>query len=185
MSEEIANQHVDVFMGFLEQGYDGIFKAGREYVKAIDENPDYGQAFRDRLPQCAAGVWADFERIGRGQVLAALQIEGSRLCALPMSEQIKYRDDHIQVALDNGDTLAVMHYDLKPDQWRQVNGGDHIRTLPAQRAWLEEQKASDARRQQTPAVVVEPYRVYRGRLEILEPVTLDRKTLARLLSEME
>lgn len=170
----------------ITSAMDQIVEAADLYVQALDQ---YGVdevtgALYETAPNVERPFWVRLELIGRGQLDRRLlygksQVEG-KLRKLPLSQQRQALDDGVEVLVGEGDHLIVQVHDLTSEQVRQVFDRDHVRSLAAQRAWLESQKSHDP----SPPPYREPYVVRRGKVEILRPVTLTRKEVARLLEEM-
>jgi hypothetical protein len=81
--------------------------------------------------------------------------------------------------LDGGDTLKVRTIDLTTEQSKQVFHEDEVRTLGAQRAWLEDQK-----RKQPSDPDPANYEVKKGKLVVREPMTFTKSQLRSLLLSM-
>ena len=162
-----------------------INRAAAIYAQGLDQ---HGQALADKLTEMAPAVprlfWRRLEMIGRNQLDARL-LHGDtpaaqRLRKLPYSEQRSALDTGVELLLNEDDTMLVQVENLTPFQARQAFDGDHIRTLPEQRAWLETERA----KQSAPQPYSEPFSIRRDKVEIHRPVTLTRRDLARMLEEL-
>ena len=186
MSEDITRRYTDAFADAWNDGTNGFARAAKIYTAAIDEpSGSVAEQLRDACPFIPASAWSGLERVGRGEVMPRLLLGSSFLCRYPISEQKKYTDDPIQVALDDGDTLSVMHYNLSNYQRRQIDGKNHVRTIAEQRAWMASEARIAVVAKSEPGKIDLPYSASKGKLQVFKPTTFDRKTLARLLSEME
>lgn len=169
----------------INQAMADIGRAAEQYAQALD---DHGDAIKNELLQIAPAVpalfWNRLEQIGRQQLDRRL-LHGEtpaarKLRRLPYSEQRAALDTGVELLTADGDTLLVQVDCMTPRQAKQVFAADHIRSLPEQRAWLEDAIAQT----EPPQPYSEPFAVRRGKLEVHRAVTLTRSELARILAEM-
>jgi hypothetical protein len=114
-----------------------------------------------------------------------------RLKKMPFSLQEKYLKDSFELLIlnDDGttDKILVALNDLTPSQAAQLFERDTIRSLPAQRAWLESERARRA--ENGKKVVKPPYKIVGKNVSFFyknEVVcTLSARELARILAEIE
>lgn len=172
----------------IETGIQSWEMAGREVVKLLDID-------RMTLEEIATmansdfiteNVLAQFERIGRQQVLPKLLVmdfPASRyLQRMPMSEQVRLLDGAVDLLVirDNGtDTLSVRSRDLTKDQSKQVFSKDGVRSLGAQRAFIED------RRKKIPCSTSTPsWQIKSGKVIFNSTCELTRQELAVILAQM-
>jgi hypothetical protein len=79
----------------------------------------------------------------------------------------------------NGETLQVCLLEAAPDQVEQLCDGSTIRTLSAQKAWLESRAVAKAE-----PVELLPYTIADGKVTFRRGCSLNRVELKRLLTEM-
>ena len=144
MSNAIKRTAIDEFKSTWSAGMENIYKACKIYVKAIDENSEMKDLFRESFPQICAQVWTRIENAGRGQMHYALLCDTSpaaeKLRKLSFSDQEKAIDVGFEVLTDSGDVLKVKPENLTRNLINQVFAKDHIRDIAAQRAYREGQK---------------------------------------------
>lgn len=172
----------------IETGIESWEKAGREVVKLLDID----RMTLDEIANLAESdfitenVIAQFERIGRKQVMPKLLVmdfPASRyLQRMPMSEQMRLLDGAVDLLVirDNGtDTLSVRSRDLTKDQCKQVFSKDGVRSLGAQRAFIED------RRKKIPCSASTPsWQIKSGKVIFNSACELTRQELAVILAQM-
>jgi hypothetical protein len=172
----------------IETGIESWEKAGREVVKMLDID----KMTLDEIATLAdsdiitENVLAQFERIGRKQVMPKLLVmdfPASRyLQKMPMSEQARLLDGSVDLLVirDNGtDTLNVRSRDLTKDQCKQVFNKDGVRSLGAQRAFIED------RRKKIPCSTSTPsWQIKSGKVIFNSACELTRQELAVILAQM-
>jgi len=170
---------------YIQQGLDSWVMAGEVIKNLIDQD---GHSVMDiseatGIPHAVIGK---LESLGRKLILPQLLIAAwpaaSLIPQLSYSQQERAVHDGVDLLLDNGDTLKVKAENLTYHQAKQVLGGGTIRSLPAQKAWMEEEKrkASIAIKKQAVAT----YQVKGGRVFITTPCQLTQKDLLRMLQEL-
>jgi len=134
----------------IQAGIDAWTKAGEAVVQLLDEQ---GMTLEE-IAMCAnhelitASVLGEFERVGRKQVLpkllAARFPAAGSVKRLPLSEQQRVMEEGVYIVVMHGksaDELKVNVRDLTSTQAKQVFRDTEIRSVGAQRAWLEEQRS--------------------------------------------
>lgn len=179
----------DTVRGFAEaftRAEDSFRTAGKIYADAVAQ---YGQEAREKFaaacPKIAPTTWRRLEALGNGsldgRLLTAASIGAAALRRLPSTAQSAALDNGVEVLIGNGETLRIQVDNLTPEQSRQVFASDHIRDIPAQRAWLETHAPQTAR----PALVEAPaWKVTGGKVQVARACSLTRLDLARMLAEM-
>ena len=134
---------IKLFSSLITEGIKSWEKAGELLVEMVDENGRTYDNILQELPEMSYDSLARFEQIGRKQLYPKLLLGGGvglrKLTTLPYSEQVKYFDEPLEVAveIDGGvDVLNVHAKALTPFQVKQVFDGSSIRDVGAQRAWL-------------------------------------------------
>lgn len=179
--------YVDRFREAFMAGVEGIARAAAIYVEAIDENPNFGDAFRDEFADIIpVGAWAGMEKVGRKLMHPNLLMGGggkyaSRIKRLPYSTQERViGGERFDLLTADGQTLKVDVRQITTEQADQLFDGEHIRTLPEQRAWLESRKG----RQVVEEADTMPYVIKGGKVLFRRGTTLSRPEIRRLLEVM-
>jgi len=188
-----VKQRVAEVLALFTAGLERWYEASLIVVDLIDEQN--GEAI-EMLKRESNGMFNDraiaaFERMGRKQLVPQLAyMSGAgpeRLAKMPFSVQEKYLGEPIELLIlkddESTDKLKVSVHDLTPKQAAQVFDRDCVRSLPAQRAWLENERA------RTVAIAKPvpqfPYRISGRRVTFFEGCTLTAQELARILSQIE
>jgi hypothetical protein len=185
-------ERVDESLVFFFQGVEGFQKFGEALVDILDNDPDtaaeiYEARSRGLINRNALAM---FERIGRRQLhpnLALLSGAGyERLRKMPFSVQEKYLNEPVEVLVrgENGkiDKVLVAVTDLTREQASQVFDRDTVRSLPGQRAWIENERARINAQSQPLAKV--PYTIVGNRV-IFERCELTKRELLRIMMALE
>jgi hypothetical protein len=177
------------FAELMQAGIDKWVEAGKYAAACIDEDANFVDEVCDEFPQITPEMVLTFARVGRSEVHPYLLLSDApgirRLRRLPYAVQEKYAKEPVRLLVSHDgkwETLNVDVRNLTPDQASQVFGNDGVRSDAAQRAFIEDKAAKRI----APAVKANlPYRVTSRTLVVMEPVSLDRKELLRILNEME
>ncbi len=198
MNAVVTRMTVNEYVRRIKEAFSTLVESaetvGRIYVEAIDADPRNAdkikEACRDFIPTKA---WNTFERIGRGEInpaIAALPENKSRrlLTNLPRSLQDRViKRERFPLLLENGDTLEVDYFEASPDQAEQLFGDGELRTLSAQRAWMEQKRFEAAKRVAADAEFM-PIRTAPGKLIIkrspMPDLVLTKAQVKNLLMEM-
>lgn len=186
--EAIAKRdYVSEFRAAFSAGVEAIVRAAAIYVAAIDEDRNNADLFRgsfqDIIP---ASAWAGFEAVGRKWMHPKLLLGGggaysAKIKRLPYSAQEAIFDgQRFDLLTKDGDTLKVDLRECTPDQVEQLIDGSTVRTLAAQRAWLEARAIAPAPQD----VERLPYYISGGRVVFRRGVSMTKRELNRVLSEM-
>lgn len=189
MKNEItAKNAIQELKSAIESGIEAWEKAGREVVYLLDNEGMSLQDIADHAKSefITENVLAQFERIGRKQVMPKLLVmdfPASRyLQKMPMSEQQRLLDGSIDLLVirDNGtDSLNVRCRDLTKDQCKQAFSKDGVRSLGAQRAFIE-----DRRKKIPPAASAPSWQIKHGKVIFNSACELTRQELAVILAQM-
>ena len=189
MKAIVTTSEVKEFVQLIARGVECWARAGEIAAKAIAANPDWIDEVCAAEPMLTPQFVRKFERIGLRQLHPKAMIGEApgvrKLRKLPYALQVKYLSEPVPVLIhgrEGWETLGVDVWNLAESQAAQVFDRDGIRTEAAQRAWLA---ARDAERP-APIVAEAPYRVLpRGKVFFTGPCTMDRKELARILSQLD
>jgi hypothetical protein len=166
-------------------------KAGDMVVNAIDHGGMSLQSIADSCgSECiTVEVLAQFERIGRKQVMPqvfALPCAAQKyLERLPYSEQQRLLYGAVPVVLIKDgkvDVLEVSVKNLTRYQCKQVFNSGGVRSVEAQRAWLESEREKKTAQMSSPRQV--PWIVKQGKVVFTEPCEINRHDLATILSQI-
>lgn len=189
MRNSVIKRQVEEFRDAINQGINGFVRCGEIYVQTIDNDPDASETFRlefaDIIP---SEMWSNFEAIGRKWMHPRLLMGGmtnrrkaAKIKQLPYSLQEKiFNHNRFELLLEGGDKLKLDIMEATTDQVEQLFSDNNIRTLPEQRAWIEDRKASVS----DETVEVLPYVIRNGCVIFRKNVKLTRSEMKRLLAEM-
>jgi hypothetical protein len=173
----------------FDAGIQGIVKACEIYVESIDEDPRNADKFKDayenRIPVRA---WGKFEAVGRKWLHPNLLMGGmadrsksNAVKRLPYSVQERiFEHERFPFLCTNGETLLVDITEATAEQVEQLCDGGIIRSISAQRVFIESKKIAEA--ESKPDVM--PYVINGGCVTFRRGVKLKRVELKRLLQEM-
>lgn len=182
---------VSEFTALIAQGLECWAKAGEVVVALIDQ---HGLS----VPEIAASssllteaIVGRFEQLGRKQIVPRLLVAdypaADHMIKLPYSEQARLQDEAVELLIitESGtETLQVAPENLTPAQCRQVFAGGAVRSLAAQRAFIESKNESE--RSKGKALSSLPAYSVRGRKVIFNhPCELSARQLASILSEIQ
>lgn len=176
------------------EGLEKWQKAGELIVELVDKHDQtLGKISEDT--QVPVDVLSRFEQLGRKQLMPYLLCSNfpavNRIVKLPYSEQKRLERSPIELLVygNNGaDTLTVDAKNLTKSQVKQVFGPNGVRSLAAQRAYLEEDKEKKRMESQLSIVgsQMQKYQLGKNGLVVFNgPCELSRKELLRILEDME
>lgn len=190
--KSVVTQHDSVarFAELVLSGLEAWKKAGEIAAAEIDKDSEWPDKVNREHPEISQDVILSFEKIGRGSLHPRLMVNDcpgyARLRRLPYKFQEKYVDSPVELLIqgENGEwqTLLVSALNLSPAQARQVFNCDSVRSIPAQRAWIE---SESAKKRVAVGAPDSPYRIVGASLMVMQPCKLTRRDLAKLLAEME
>jgi hypothetical protein len=170
---------------YIQLGLDSWVKAG-EVIKNLIDQDGHSVADISEATGIPVPVVGKLESLGRKLILPQLLIAtwpaASLIPQLSYSQQEKVVEDGVDLLLENGDTLKVKAENMTYHQAKQVLGGGSIRSLPAQKAWLEDEKRKAVTSIKKQATAT--YQVKGGRVFIATPCQLTQKDLLRMLQEL-
>jgi hypothetical protein len=183
VEKAIVGGHLEEFGGFLKKGIEHLLQACKIYVEDIKNCPELKTVYQEKFPEITNGMWAKYEKIGKGIISARLLIpprNANFIQRFSIEEQERCLSMPIEVLLlGGGETLKVSLENLTSLQCRQVFAYDHVRTLSEQRALIESEK--------TQGVIVhakkvrEKYSIVKDVVKIHSACTFTRKELERIL----
>jgi len=190
MNKIAIRKQLTQFGDALKAGIDGLVKAGKIYVKAIDENPLNAGKFRDEFADWVPdSAWSNFEAIGRGWLHPRLVMGGisdrqktNTLKRLPYSiqEQV-FEHKRFPLLTSDGDTLQIDVLDATRSQIDQLcDGSNGIRTLSAQLAYIESKKAEGG----IATAETMPYVIRGNSVVFKRNVRLTKDEVSRILKDM-
>lgn len=191
MQLENQNPLVGEIVSLITRGIECWSKAGEIVVKLIDDH-------RMTIPEIAGNsefltedIVARFEQLGRKQILPQLLVAdypaAKHVIKLPYSEQSRAVDAGVELLVmgDEGhSTLKVAIGNLTPLQCKQVFAKDAIRSLPAQRAYIESQKTDNEIKNRVfndEAI----WRVTGRKVVFFKPCQMTARELAQIIAEIE
>lgn len=184
------NKLIDEVVSLISKGIECWQKAGEAIVQLLDEHEMTVADIAGKSAYLTEDVVTRFEQLGRKQIMPNLLVAdypaARHLVRLPYSEQKRALESSVELlVMDNKTptTLKVAVENLTPQQCKQVFNG-HIRSIGAQRAYLEEKRAEQ---EVAPAIrqAHELYRVRGKRVIILQPCELTARQLANIIAEIE
>lgn len=175
----------------IDAGIESWKAAGIAIVDLIDNHGmTLGQISESiNSPVVNPNVLAQFERIGRNQVLPRLLVASfpaaKAMQKLPLSEQRRLLDQGTDVMVmrtGGADTIIIRPEDMTKDQAQQVFSKDGVRSLSAQRAFIEGKASETAAMSK---VKQSPWIIKSGRVIFREACEMSRQELTILLSQMQ
>jgi len=187
MKKELTNVYSEL-AALVQRGVDAWTEAGKIVVDLVDNQGMTLDGIADAVgsPMLSAAVLAQFERIGRAQVMPewlVLECPAQKhVLRLPLSEQRKIWEKPIELTVirdGKTDVLNVRAKELTRPQCKQVFAHGGIRSAGAQRAWIESQTAPPGKMQEL------PYDIHRGKLRVRNACEFSARELALILAQME
>lgn len=180
------------FVALIAKGIECWTKAGEIVVRLVDESGMTIETIADQSNYLTEDIVAKFEQMGRKQLvpeLLVLDYPATRhIAKLPYSEQRRLLDGTVELMVlteKGSDTLRVATENLTSAQCRQVFDGNTVRTVAAQRAWLQDRQQEERMR----AAIVDqaqlPWRIKGRRVVFAHACEMSARELAHILSQME
>jgi len=183
-----AKEVISAIRTCLVNGISEIERAGKLYAQAITKDPSMKEAIQEALPEVSPSFWARFERVGRGHAIAQLVYDTSSpaksLIKCPLSDQQNYYTEPLPYLSEDGSVLKVSLHYLGKDQVKQVFAPDHVRGIPEQKAWLEQEKKDKAKRVRDFSPDAPSYEIVKKKVRFLKDTEWDRKSLAQILAKL-
>lgn len=168
----------------ISAGMSQWVEAGKDINKLVDSGVQTQEiAERLKVPDV---VVSKLSKLGHGTLMPQLLFSSYPAVApigrLPSSTQKDVLEKGVEVLTDDGQVLIVSAENLTTQQCRQVFSLGTVRTLAAQRAWMESERTRLAL-SSIPEVHAN-YRVKGGKIIINAPCQLTQKDLARMMAEI-
>jgi hypothetical protein len=139
--QDFENQ-IDILKKDIEGITGNIVKCSKQYVYIIQTFPGSKELIQERIPEVGIFFWKILEKIGTGnldpRLLNDRSYVGDCLRKLSGIDQKIALDGPIDLLLPRGDILKVMVHNLTESQCLQVFNKDQMRSLPEQKAYLED-----------------------------------------------
>lgn len=169
----------------IQSGIESWATAGKAVISLVDQGMTLEQIAQEAdSPFINVNVLAQFERIGRQQVLPRLLVAdfpaSRHLERLPTSEQNRLIDGSVELLVfkdGSTDVLNVQVSDLTKKQCKQVFSRVGTRSLGAQRAYLEDQRGKTPAKQAL-------WHIKSGKVQFSGACELSRQELAVILAQM-
>lgn len=190
-TKAIEKSEIEQFIKLATNGLNSIREAGILLCNLIDKDNSCLELICKMWPGVSEEVLRGFERVGRGKWLPQLTWLDKPVCRVlrmvPVELQEKYLSSPVELLISQGEPLMVDSLNLLPGQVSQVfDKNGLVRSIPAQRAWLESGAAKKAR--VTTKYFAETVEVSGRNLVIRfghKELKLSRKQLATYLAQME
>lgn len=189
--KQIQKPLITEFVALVTQGIECWNKAGEIVVRLLDEHNMTIADIAETSELLTEDIVTRFEQLGRKQLIPCLLVAdypaARHLVRLPYSEQKRAVETSVDLLVCEGKDTSVLKVsveNLTPTQCRQVFDGDQVRSIGAQRAWLEDRRAT----QEIRDVLSSPGALYqvRGRKVVFKrPCELSAGQLAQIISEIE
>jgi hypothetical protein len=189
--KQIQKPLITEFVALVTQGIECWNKAGEIVVRLLDDHDMTIADIAETSELLTEDIVTRFEQLGRKQLIPCLLVAdypaARHLVRLPYSEQKRAVEASVELLVLEGkehSLLKVAVENLTPAQCRQVFDGDQIRSIGAQRAWLEDKRSAQEIREvlDTPTPI---YQVRGKRVVIKRPCELTAGQLAQIISEIE
>lgn len=187
----LDDRRVSEIQRLIQDGIEAWFKAGVMIAELLDASKDV-EADRDLLSEklkVGVEIVDRFYAIGKRYIHPPLLImDGPGAQALlkcPFEVQYRHTTEPVEVLIQvdgKWETLKIAVRNLTSEQARQVFSSGNIRSIGAQRAYIESLKMSKFNPH---AKMDEPYRIIRKKLVIRNGPSFTASDLARILVEME
>jgi hypothetical protein len=189
--KQIQKPLITEFVALVTQGIECWNKAGEIVVRLLDEHNMTIADIAETSELLTEDIVTRFEQLGRKQLIPCLLVAdypaARHLVRLPYSEQKRAVETSVDLLVCEGKETSVLKVsveNLTHTQCRQVFDGDQVRSIGAQRAWLEDRRAT----QEIRDVLSSPGALYqvRGRKVVFKrPCELSAGQLAQIISEIE
>jgi hypothetical protein len=169
----------------ISKGVNSWIHAGELIKLAIDEHGETSNSIAETI-KIPVRVIGQLEKIGRKLIRPDLLLAGypaaASLMRLPYSLQSEAIEDGVDLLLEESDSLKVKAENLTPSQVKQVFDGSSVRSLAAQKAYIEDLRIK-ASLNSIPDVLA-PYQIKGNKVLITSACSLTQKDLLRMLNEL-
>jgi hypothetical protein len=185
------NELIAAFTDLINKGLECWKAAGEIVVSLIDDHEMGLEDIAAASKYLSQDIVGRFEQIGRKQIIPDLLVASypasNYMLRLPYSEQKRLTENSVELLIageKESSSLMVTMENLTTDQCRQVFEGNKVRSLAAQRAWLEDRTLKE--RQRTTIKDIEPtYTLNKKKVVFNRACEMTRQQLAKILSEFE
>ena len=185
-NQQVANKSmhamIEKFIGSFQNWVQNTIEVSKQYAELVDRFPEAKEELKHRLPGVPSRTWIKFEAVGRGymhpQLISNPHFAIPRLERMSYSDQTKAVEGKMDVLTAQGDTLKVALSELTPEMAKQLFAHDHIRTLSEQKVYIESKRSAKLK------TVATMYKVFKDRVDVVEPCSLKKADLLRILQEM-
>jgi hypothetical protein len=189
MKTQLSVSNAELFISLITKGLESWLAAGKLVMESLEANPAWAEEVHALYPEVGLETIYAFERIGRMKLHPRLLLSDApgyrRLRCLPYDLQEKFLKEPVKLLIREGknwEELNVNAVNLTADQCKQVFTDHEVRSVPAQRAWIESQNM----RKLVPFSDAEmPYRIIGKQLVVNAPCRLKVSELARIIAQME
>jgi hypothetical protein len=189
MKSNVQTNTATKFAELLTQGINAWLEAGRLVAECLAADSGWADQVVTQYPEIGLETIYAFERIGQLKLhprLLLADAPGFRaLRRLPYHLQEKHLNDPFVVLIrsEKGwEELLISAANLTDHQVRQLINGSEIRSVAAQRAWLETLNTIKA----LPLTPTEmPYRILGKNLVVSAACRIKVSELARIIAQME
>ena len=188
---EAPNNLIQEFVSLINKGIECWAKAGEVVVELIDKEGYSVHSISRESKYLTEEIVGRFEQLGRKQIIPNLLISdfpaSKHLFRFPYSEQKRLINGQVELLVisDKGnETLLVNTENLTVQQCKQVFDRTAVRSIGAQRAYMESRK-EDYR---VSSVIVDEdpiYKVKGKRVIFNKPCEMTARQLAQILAEIE
>lgn len=167
----------------------GLESAAKAYAGFIADGGTDADLLQE-FPQVGVKLWQTLRAVADGKVSPRLISAASgavspAMIMLPLAEQEKIVVEGADLLTAAGEALKVRLSVMSPMQRRQVFAVDHVRSLPEQRAWIEDQQSRAAAKKPKEANAQFEIDSKKNILRVKMPCDLTRADLLRILAKME
>lgn len=191
MQTKIQKPLINDLVEAITQGIEAWQRAGEIVVKLMDEGGMTIEEISETSKFLAPAIIRRFEQLGRKRICAPLLVASypaSRpISSLSYADQERVLESGVEVLLPTPggiEALVISPENLTPLQCRQVFAKGQIRSIAAQRAFIESEK-TEAQIKGGMAEVEEPYRIRGKSVYISRPCSMTARQLATILSQIE
>lgn len=182
-------RNADQFVALVLKGIECWKQAGEIAARAAKDDPGFIDRVCKQCPDISPETVVRFQRIGEGTLYPRLCLSESpgvrRLRRLPYTLQEKHCSEPIEVLVKTATGYEPEQIDVRAlttEQATQVFDADRIRSISAQRAWLENRASKIV----GPATqTTKPYRVVNNEIVCMQACRISKKEALALIAQMD
>lgn len=178
---------IDAVAELIRQGIKSWEKAARIIREKMAVDPSWLDKFHEKNRCWSVEGIKRFSELGLVRIAELEIAQGHGAIALrrlSLEEQRKWISQPLPLLIKSAggwEELLVELFNLTADQAAQIFARDHVRSIPEQRAWIEDVQIK-ALADPIPDL---PYRIIKKEIIFLTPPRLKKRDLQRLLKELE